>query len=62
MFFNNICNVMKSNSRILIISHNSFSAVHNNGKTFESIFKGFEKIIFAIVKIGFFIATKKQLC
>lgn len=34
---------MKSNSRILIISHNSFSAVHNNGKTFESIFKGFEK-------------------
>lgn len=35
---------MKSQKKILIISHNSFSKVHNNGKTLESLFNGFEKI------------------
>lgn len=34
---------MSSNNKILIISHNSFSKVFNNGKTLESIFGDFDK-------------------
>lgn len=34
---------MKSKSKILIISHNSFSKTHNNGKTLESFLSSFEK-------------------
>lgn len=30
-------------SKVLIISHNSFSRIHNNGKTLESIFSSFKK-------------------
>lgn len=34
---------MKSQNKVLIISHNSFSKVYNNGKTLEALFSHFEK-------------------